>query len=94
MQGLKIDVNAIVLRTLIFCPFWNCMWIQGIEITQGVFIVEVPKIVAIMLIRNEDIHIERVIRNIVDFCDTIIITDHQSTDGTFETLKNHESLSA
>jgi glycosyltransferase involved in cell wall biosynthesis len=45
------------------------------------------QIVAIMLVKNEDIYIERSIRNIVDFCDKIIITDHQSTDGTFEICK-------
>lgn len=42
------------------------------------------QIVAIMLVKNEDIYIERVIRNIMDFCDRIIITDHQSVDQTFE----------
>ncbi len=42
------------------------------------------QIVASILIRNEDIYIEKVIRNIVDFCDKIIITDHQSKDRTFE----------
>lgn len=40
-----------------------------------------------MLVRNEDVFIERAIRNIVDFCDHIIITDHQSTDRTFEVCK-------
>ncbi len=42
------------------------------------------QIIASVLIRNEDIYIERAIRNIVDFCDTIIIADHQSRDRTFE----------
>ncbi len=42
------------------------------------------QIVGIMLVRNEDVFIERAIRNIVDFCDRIIIADHQSTDRTFE----------
>lgn len=37
-----------------------------------------------MLVRNEDVFIERAVRNIVDFCDKIIITDHQSTDRTYE----------
>ncbi len=41
------------------------------------------QIIAIMLVQNEDIYIERVIRNILDFCDKIIITDHQSTDETY-----------
>lgn len=42
------------------------------------------QIVGIMLVHNEDVFIERAIRNVVDFCDRIIITDHQSTDRTFE----------
>lgn len=42
------------------------------------------QIVAIMLIKNEDMYIQRAILNIVDFCDKIIITDHQSADRTFE----------
>jgi glycosyltransferase involved in cell wall biosynthesis len=40
-----------------------------------------------MLVRNEDVYIERAVRNIVDFCDQIIITDHQSTDRTFDICK-------
>ena len=42
------------------------------------------KIVGIILIKDEDLHIERVIRNIVNFCDSIIVTDHKSQDRTFE----------
>lgn len=42
------------------------------------------QIVASVLICNEDKYIERVIRNIVDFCDKVIITDHQSKDRTFD----------
>ena len=45
------------------------------------------QIVGIVLIKNEDMYIERVIRNVVDFCDKIIITDHMSTDNTFEVCK-------
>ena len=45
------------------------------------------QIVGAMLVRNEDVFIERVVRNVVDFCDKIIITDHQSTDRTFEICK-------
>lgn len=41
------------------------------------------QIIGIMLVHNEDIFIERAIRNVVDFCDKIIITDHQSTDQTY-----------
>ncbi len=41
-----------------------------------------PRVVGIVLVRNEDLHIERVLRNAVDFCDIIHVADHQSTDGT------------
>lgn len=37
-----------------------------------------------MLIKNEDIFVERAIHNALDFCDKIIITDHQSTDQTYD----------
>lgn len=42
------------------------------------------QIVASVLVRDENIFIERVIRNILEFCDKIIIADHQSVDGTYE----------
>jgi cellulose synthase/poly-beta-1,6-N-acetylglucosamine synthase-like glycosyltransferase len=45
------------------------------------------RIVASVLIKNEDLYIERVIRNIIDFSDEIIITDHQSMDRTFEVCR-------
>lgn len=41
------------------------------------------QIVGIMLIKNEDLFIERVILNVIQFCDKLIITDHQSTDKTY-----------
>jgi glycosyltransferase involved in cell wall biosynthesis len=41
-----------------------------------------PQIVGVVLIRNEDLFIESVVRNILDFCDRIHVADHQSTDGT------------
>lgn len=46
------------------------------------------QIIGIILIRNEDLHIERAIRNIVKFCDVIIVTDHQSDDHTLEIVEN------
>lgn len=42
------------------------------------------QIIASVLVRDENIYIDRVIRNIQKFCDKIIITDHNSVDGTFE----------
>ena len=41
-----------------------------------------PRIVAVVLIRNEDLFIERVIRNVLEFCDRIHVADNRSTDGT------------
>jgi glycosyltransferase involved in cell wall biosynthesis len=42
------------------------------------------RIVGITLVRNEDVFVERAVRNALDFCDRLIIADHYSTDGTFE----------
>jgi len=41
-----------------------------------------PRIIGIVLVRDEDLHIERTLRNAAGFCDTIHVADHQSTDGT------------
>lgn len=38
----------------------------------------------ICLVKNDDRFLERVIRNVVEFCDEIILADHCSTDGTSE----------
>jgi glycosyltransferase involved in cell wall biosynthesis len=46
-----------------------------------------PNIVGIILVRNEDLRIERVIQNICGFCDRILVADHGSTDGTRATLE-------
>jgi glycosyltransferase involved in cell wall biosynthesis len=43
---------------------------------------EPAKIVGITLVRNEDIFVERAIRNAIDFCDLLIVADHLSTDET------------
>ncbi|MEA3211233.1 MAG: hypothetical protein QOE70_4290 [Chthoniobacter sp.] len=45
-----------------------------------------PRIVGIVLVRNEDLHLERALRNVVEFCDAIHVADHESTDGTPATL--------
>jgi hypothetical protein len=42
------------------------------------------QIVGIMLVRNEDRFLQRAALNILDFCDRILIADHQSQDGTRE----------
>jgi glycosyltransferase involved in cell wall biosynthesis len=45
------------------------------------------RIVGSVLVRNEDIFVERALLNIVDFCDEILVQDHQSTDGTWAILE-------
>ncbi|UZJ37313.1 glycosyltransferase [Prosthecochloris sp. SCSIO W1103] len=45
------------------------------------------QIIGIILVRNEDIFIKNVINNISQFCDRIIVTDHQSNDKTPEIIK-------
>ena len=42
------------------------------------------RIVGIVLVRNEDVFVERAIRNISDFCDHIIVADNFSKDQTWE----------
>ncbi len=42
------------------------------------------EVVGIVLVRNEDRHIEAAVTNIVEFCDRIVIADHGSTDDTPE----------
>lgn len=42
------------------------------------------KIVGICLVRNDDRFLDQVIRNVIDFCDELYITDHRSTDRTSE----------
>lgn len=45
------------------------------------------RIIGIVLVRNEDLHVERAVRNVAAFCDRLILCDHQSTDGTFPVLE-------
>lgn len=42
----------------------------------------VISIVAILLVRNEDRFLDRVLRNVSGFCDRLIVADNGSTDGT------------
>jgi glycosyltransferase involved in cell wall biosynthesis len=44
------------------------------------------QIVAVVLLHNEDVFAERVIRNVVDFCDRVHVADHGSTDGTWRVV--------
>jgi glycosyltransferase involved in cell wall biosynthesis len=38
------------------------------------------------MVKDEDLHIEMVIRNCVDFCDLLLVADHGSTDQTYAIL--------
>jgi len=44
------------------------------------------RIVGSILVRNEDLFVERAVLNIVDFCDEILVQEHESTDRTREIL--------
>jgi hypothetical protein len=43
-------------------------------------------IVGSVLVRNEDVFVERAIRNVASFCDRIHVLDHMSDDRTWEVL--------
>jgi len=45
------------------------------------------RIVGIVLVRNEDVLVERAIRNVAAFCDRIHAVDHVSTDRTWHVLQ-------
>lgn len=42
------------------------------------------RIIGSVQVKNEDIYVERSIRNILNFCDEILITDNLSTDHTYK----------
>ncbi len=46
------------------------------------------QIVGIILIKNEDIYIGRIIRNITAFCDQIIVAENYSQDRTYEIVRS------
>ena len=45
------------------------------------------QVVGIVLVRNEDLHVEQAIRNVASFCDRIFAVDHMSTDETWDLLR-------
>lgn len=47
-----------------------------------------PQIVGIVLVRNEDLFVERAISNVAGFCDRIHAVDHVSTDRTWDILSS------
>lgn len=46
------------------------------------------RIVGVLLVRNEDVFVERAIRNVAGVCDRIHAVDHLSTDSTREILRS------
>jgi glycosyltransferase involved in cell wall biosynthesis len=44
-------------------------------------------VVGVFLVHNEDVFVERAVRNVAGFCDRIFVVDHLSTDGTPEILR-------
>lgn len=42
------------------------------------------RVVGVVLLHDEDLHAERVIRNVAGFCDRVHVADHASTDRTWE----------
>jgi glycosyltransferase involved in cell wall biosynthesis len=46
-----------------------------------------PRIIAILLVRNEDIFVEQAVRNVLDFCDEVFLADNGSRDETFSILQ-------
>lgn len=46
------------------------------------------QIVGIMLVRNEDQFIGQAVMNVLDFCDKVIVADHQSKDNTAQVVNN------
>jgi hypothetical protein len=48
---------------------------------------EAVRIVGSVLVRNEDVFVERAVRNAAAFCDRIHAVDHQSSDRTWEILR-------
>ena len=45
------------------------------------------RVVGVFLVRNEDVFVERAIRNVAAFCDRIHAIDHLSSDGTADILR-------
>ena len=44
------------------------------------------QIAAVVLLHNEDVFAERVIRNVADFCDRVHVADHMSSDSTWDVV--------
>jgi len=47
------------------------------------------KIIGFCFVKNEDIYIEQVLKNIIDFCDEVTVVDNHSTDNTLSIVKKY-----
>jgi len=45
------------------------------------------RVVGMVLVKNENLFIEKVVRHIAGFCDEVLLADHESDDGTTEILE-------
>ena len=52
------------------------------------------KIIGIMLLKNEEIWLQNVIENVIEFCDKLIILDNNSDDMTWEIIRKMQRLSS
>jgi hypothetical protein len=48
------------------------------------------QLIGVFLVHNEDVFLERAVRNVADACDRILALDHLSTDGTSDLLRDLE----
>ena len=48
--------------------------------------VTAPVVVGLVLVRDENVFVERTVRNVAGFCDRLFLADHSSRDGTAEIL--------
>lgn len=69
---------------------------NSIKISSILSIASIPvnsskKIIAIVLVRNEERFVEQAVRNIFDFCDQLLLVDHESSDTTVSILQQLQS---
>ena len=50
------------------------------------------KIIGILLVRNEERFVEQAARNVIDFCDHLLLVDHQSSDQTVSILRHLQEM--
>ena len=52
------------------------------------------RIIGALLVRDDDLYVERAVRNVFGFCDELILIDNKSKDGTLPILKRLAEESA